>query len=143
MGMHGQASDCKSPPWGKTQSREPEPGWTVDKFQRPVQRAAAMRGHWRDCARHRFLLSRQPMWRWRPRPSTSRTTLLSSSTRSCCFLGCAPDADRNWNYAEKICCDYATKFARNYAELCSKSGILPRLFRIIQIYITIEIGTKI
>ena len=22
-------------------------------------------------------------------------------------LGCASDADRNWNYAEKLCCDYA------------------------------------
>ena len=46
---------------------------------------AAMRGHWRDCARHRFLLSRQAMWRWRSRSTTSRTTPLASSTRSCCF----------------------------------------------------------
>jgi|EP01044_Picomonas_judraskeda_P002083 hypothetical protein len=48
-------------------------------------RPAAMGNHWRDCARRRFLLSHQAMWRWRSRSSTSRTAPLSSSTRSCCF----------------------------------------------------------
>ena len=40
-------------------------------------------------------------------------------------LGLPPDADGNGNYAFFDAADYAAVLGRNYAELCSKFGIMP------------------
>ena len=39
-------------------------------------------------------------------------------------LGLPPDADGNGNYAFFDAANYATNLGRNYAELCSKCGLM-------------------